>query len=59
MSAAAAIPAPLEQLTVPILDPRFVDVICRRWQELTGQVPVRDGQSHDFLAEVDEDGTTG
>ncbi|WP_297451765.1 DNA methyltransferase [uncultured Corynebacterium sp.] len=30
------------------LDPRYVDVICRRWQHLTGELPVRDGQKIDF-----------
>lgn len=31
------------------LDPRYVDVICRRWQEHTGVVPVRDGEEVSFL----------
>ena len=30
------------------MDPRYVDVICRRWQEHTGQVPLRDGRRVDF-----------
>lgn len=32
------------------LDPRYVDVICRRWQEHTGAQPVLEstGQQHDF-----------
>jgi DNA modification methylase len=32
------------------LDPRYVDVICRRWQEHTGDKPVlaATGQPHDF-----------
>lgn len=32
------------------LDPRYVDVICRRWQEHTGQLPVleRTDAPHDF-----------
>ncbi|MEV8023673.1 DNA methyltransferase [Microbacterium sp. NPDC080220] len=30
------------------LDPTYADVICRRWQEHTGVVPVRDGQRVDF-----------
>lgn len=32
-------------------DPRFVDVICRRYQELTGELPVAEstGRPHDFL----------
>lgn len=30
------------------LDPKYVDVICRRWQEHTGLQPVRDGQPVDF-----------
>lgn len=33
------------------LDPRYVDVICRRWQEHTGQVPVRDGEPVSFVPE--------
>jgi site-specific DNA-methyltransferase (adenine-specific) len=31
------------------LDPRFVDVICARWQKHTGQLPLRDGVPCDFL----------
>lgn len=33
------------------LDPRYVDVICRRWQEQTGIFPINEasGQEHDFL----------
>ena len=32
------------------LDPRYVDVICRRWQEATGRLPVSEasGNEHDF-----------
>lgn len=30
------------------LDPRYADVICRRWQEHTGQQPRRDGIPVDF-----------
>lgn len=30
------------------IDPRFADVICRRWQEHTGVVPVRSGVEVDF-----------
>lgn len=33
------------------LDPRYVDVICRRWQDHTGQLPVRDGEAVDFSTE--------
>lgn len=33
------------------LDPRYADVICRRWHEHSGIAPVRDGVAHDF-AEV-------
>ena len=36
------------------LDPKYVDVICRRYQEHTGDVPVRDGQPHDFTVESPE-----
>lgn len=32
------------------LDPRFVDVICGRWQKLTGEKPTREGEALDFLA---------
>jgi DNA modification methylase len=34
------------------LDPRYVDVICRRWQEHTGEKPIAEasGQPHDFTA---------
>lgn len=34
------------------LDPRYVDVICRRYQEATGTLPVLEatGSSHDFTA---------
>ena len=31
------------------LDPHYADVICRRWQEHTGIVPVRAGVEVDFL----------
>lgn len=31
------------------LDPRYVDVICRRWQEHTGIVPLRNGEEVSFL----------
>ena len=31
------------------LDPRYVDVICRRWQAHTGQVPRRGGEEVSFL----------
>lgn len=33
------------------LDPKYVDVICRRWQEHTGTVPVLEstGAEHDFV----------
>lgn len=30
------------------LEPRYADVICRRYQEHTGTTPVRDGVEHDF-----------
>ncbi len=30
------------------VDPRYADVICRRYQEHTGVVPLRDGKPHDF-----------
>ncbi len=35
------------------LDPRYVDVICRRFQEATGIVPINEatGREHDFLNE--------
>lgn len=33
------------------LDPHYVDVICKRWQTLTGQLPVLEatGEAHDFI----------
>ena len=32
------------------LDPKYVDVICRRWQEISGELPVLEstGEAHDF-----------
>lgn len=33
------------------LDPRYADVICRRYQEFTGNKPTRDGTPHDFTGE--------
>ena len=32
------------------LDPHYVDVICKRWQTLTGQMPILEstGETHDF-----------
>jgi site-specific DNA-methyltransferase (adenine-specific) len=37
------------------LDPRYVDVICRRWQEFTGSQPILEstGESHSFLTDED------
>jgi site-specific DNA-methyltransferase (adenine-specific) len=32
------------------LEPRYVDVICRRYQQHTGEIPIRDGAEVDFLA---------
>lgn len=32
------------------LDPRYVDVICLRYQQLTGDTPLRDGEPVDFVA---------
>lgn len=40
------------------LDPRYADVICRRYQDLTGTLPIRDGDQYDFLAEPDEEEPT-
>lgn len=36
--------------------PKYVDVICRRYQEATGDLPVRvsDGVAHDFVADAGE-----
>lgn len=36
------------------LDPAYVDVICRRWQEHTGELPVlaATGETHDFSEEA-------
>lgn len=33
------------------LDPRYADVILRRYQEHTGTQPIRDGEPHDFTKE--------
>ena len=35
--------------------PRWVDVVCRRWQTLTGEMPTRDGVSVDFLGATTTD----
>jgi site-specific DNA-methyltransferase (adenine-specific) len=37
------------------LDPRYVDVICRRWQEHTGSTPILEatGEPHDFAKAAD------
>lgn len=37
------------------LDPRYVDVICRRWQEFTGAKPILEqtGEPHDFTGGTD------
>lgn len=35
------------------LDPRYCDVIARRWQQQSGQVPVRNGEPCDMLASAD------
>lgn len=37
------------------LDPRYVDVICRRWQEHTGSQPILEstGAPHDFTKDAD------
>lgn len=39
------------------LDPRYVDVICRRWQEHTAQAVILEatGESHDFSADAGMD----
>lgn len=33
------------------LDPKYADVICRRFQEYTGIMPTIDGEPHDFTCE--------
>lgn len=35
------------------LDPHYVDVICKRWQTLTGQMPILEssGEAHDFMVQ--------
>jgi DNA modification methylase len=38
------------------LDPRYADVICRRYQEHTGTLPSRDGEPHDFTRTGGEHG---
>jgi len=35
------------------LDPRYADVICRRYEEFTGESPVRDGEQVSFTVERD------
>lgn len=42
--------------TLVELDPRYADMICRRFQEHTGTIPVRDGEQVDFTAGADGDG---
>ena len=32
------------------LEPRYVDVICRRWQEHTGRTPLREGRPVSFIS---------
>lgn len=32
------------------LDPRYADVIARRWQQVTGTKPIKDGVEVDFIA---------
>lgn len=36
------------------LDPLYVDVICKRWQTLTGQMPILEstGETHDFINNI-------
>lgn len=38
------------------LDPKYADVICRRWQEYTGAKPVLEatGEPHDFTEDADD-----
>jgi len=38
------------------LDPRFVDVICARFQAATGVLPVRDGEPVDFSELIEDEG---
>jgi site-specific DNA-methyltransferase (adenine-specific) len=40
------------------LDPKYVDVICRRWQEHTGETPVLEstGETHNFTKDGDGNG---
>jgi hypothetical protein len=38
------------------VDPRYVDVICRRYQELTGELAIRDDKPHGFTREAERDG---
>jgi len=35
------------------LDPKYADVICRRYQEYTGILPELDGVPHDFTSQED------
>lgn len=42
-------------LTVEI-DPKYADVICRRYQEYTGILPELDSVPHDFTSQEDGEG---
>lgn len=37
------------------LDPRYADVICRRFQEYTGTLPELNGKPHDFTTDTSDD----
>lgn len=36
------------------LDPKYADVICRRFQKLTGTLPKRNGKEYDFCADDEQ-----
>ncbi len=42
------------------LEPAYVDVICARYQRLTGELPILEAtdEAHDFVGEVDQVGAT-
>jgi hypothetical protein len=33
------------------ISPKYVDVACTRFQQVTGVLPVRDGEPYDFLTD--------
>lgn len=39
-------------------DPKYADVICRRWQTMAGELPERNGQPVDFATDAEEPADT-